>query len=189
MRIFWREIFPRKNAMNLFVYLLGFEGTKLLVIDVCSNLNIGRSNIYRLVGEINLLLLKHKVPLVISIKDGLVGAKKINPQETQSKPLTEEIISYLNQRANKGYKANTKSTQSHINARIKEGYKFEDFKYVIDIKCQKWMGTPQEDYLRPETLFSTKFQGYLNERPKQQPISKLEKSIDAIQDSVDWGLD
>ena len=38
----------------------------------------------------------------------------------------------------------------------------EDFKAVIDYKVSEWKGTKMEDYLRPETLFGTKFESYLN---------------------------
>ena len=50
-------------------------------------------------------------------------------------------------------------------ARIKEGFTLEDFKRVIDWKVSKWIGTDMEQYLRPETLFGTKFESYLNEAP------------------------
>lgn len=76
------------------------------------------------------------------------------------------IINYLNEKANKNFRPTTKKTQSLINARIKEGFSLDDFKRVIDIKCSQWLGTEMEKYLRPETLFGTKFEGYLNEGPK-----------------------
>ncbi len=74
------------------------------------------------------------------------------------------VINYLNEKANKNFKPTTKKTQSLINARIKEGFSLDDFKKVIDIKCSQWLGTEMEKYLRPETLFGTKFEGYLNEK-------------------------
>ena len=76
------------------------------------------------------------------------------------------IVEYLNEKANKNFKPTTKKTQSLINARIKEGFTLDDFKKVIDTKCSQWLGTEMEKYLRPETLFGTKFEGYLNEGPK-----------------------
>ena len=39
----------------------------------------------------------------------------------------------------------------------------EDFYKVINIKSKQWLNTEMEKYLRPETLFSNKFEGYLNE--------------------------
>lgn len=74
------------------------------------------------------------------------------------------IISYLNQKAKTSYRANTKDTVKHIKARLKEGYTIEDFKIVIDKQCNKWIGTQFQDYLRPATLFGTKFESYLNSK-------------------------
>ena len=57
-------------------------------------------------------------------------------------------------------------TKKFINARINEGYKETDFYKVIDVKCSKWLNDPKmNEYLRPETLFGTKFESYLNEKP------------------------
>jgi uncharacterized phage protein (TIGR02220 family)/predicted phage replisome organizer len=72
------------------------------------------------------------------------------------------IVSYLNEKAGTNFKATTGKTKSAINARLNEGFKLEDFKTVIDKKCQEWIGTEMQKYLRPETLFGTKFEGYLN---------------------------
>ena len=33
---------------------------------------------------------------------------------------------------------------------------------MIDKKCSEWLGTDMEQYLRPQTLFGTKFESYLN---------------------------
>lgn len=73
----------------------------------------------------------------------------------------------------------------HMSARIKEGASLDDFKRVIDTKEKKWNVEPEggekdmRQYLRPETLFGTKFQSYLNEiisDPK--PQGKVWKSLD-----------
>ena len=75
-----------------------------------------------------------------------------------------EIIDYLNFKTNKNYKPNSKATQDFIKARLKDGYSIDDFKKVIDNKCYQWLGTEQEQYLRPETLFRpSHFESYLNE--------------------------
>ena len=81
------------------------------------------------------------------------------------------VIDYLNKKASTNYRASTKNTQSFINARVKEGYAVEDFKKVIDSKSREWLGTDFEKYLRPATLFGTKFENYLNEANKKTPIA------------------
>lgn len=75
------------------------------------------------------------------------------------------IVGYLNEKTGKAFKDVNQKTRSHINARLKEGYTVEDFKKVIDIKVAEWKGTQQDMYLRPETLFGTKFESYLNTKP------------------------
>lgn len=80
----------------------------------------------------------------------------------------EEIIDYLNEKAGTKFKVKSKSTRQHINARLKEGFVVDDFKCVIDKKCAEWQGTEWEQYLRPSTLFGTKFESYLNAKNKQQ---------------------
>ncbi|MFK5706026.1 conserved phage C-terminal domain-containing protein [Ligilactobacillus sp. LYQ139] len=76
-----------------------------------------------------------------------------------------KIIGYLNKRVGTHYRATTRKTQTLIKARLNEGFTVDDFKRVIDNKADEWLGDQKmEKYLRPETLFGTKFEGYLNER-------------------------
>ena len=73
------------------------------------------------------------------------------------------IVCYLNQKAGTRYKTTTPKTRRIINARLEEGFTLDDFKTVIDKKCTEWLGNEKmEQYLRPETLFGTKFESYLN---------------------------
>ena len=77
-----------------------------------------------------------------------------------------DIVEYLNKKANKNYKHNSNKTRRFIDARMTEGFTLEDFKKVIDNKCRSWLNDERmNQYLRPETLFGTKFESYLNETP------------------------
>ena len=77
----------------------------------------------------------------------------------------EEIVQYLNQKTNKNFKHTSKVTQRHIRARLAEGFTVSDFKQVIDKKCSDWLRDQKmKEYLRPETLFGTKFESYLNSK-------------------------
>ena len=80
----------------------------------------------------------------------------------------EEIINYLNLKANTHYRHNIKKTQSLISARFNENFTLDDFKRVIDNKVNEWKNTEMEKYLRPETLFGTKFESYLNQKEKEK---------------------
>jgi len=73
------------------------------------------------------------------------------------------LIGYLNQETGKDFKSTTKQTISAVNARLVEGFTKMDFKTVIDTKVKQWLNDPEmEQFLRPQTLFGTKFESYLN---------------------------
>lgn len=78
------------------------------------------------------------------------------------------IVDYLNSKTGKTYRYQTPKTQKLINARMSEGFTVDDFKTVIDKKVADWLKTDMERYLRPETLFGTKFEGYLNENGRME---------------------
>jgi uncharacterized phage protein (TIGR02220 family) len=81
-----------------------------------------------------------------------------------------EIVAYLNLKSGKNFKETTKETKRAIGARWEEGFRIADFKRVIETKCAKWKSDEKmADYLRPQTLFGTKFEAYLNEVPSTQP--------------------
>lgn len=131
------------------------------------------------------------------IEDGLNGSNNIIDVDIPH----QEIINYLNLKANKNYKSDTSSTKELINARWTDGFRVEDFKKVVDTKVAKWKGNEYEDYLRPETLFSEKFESYLNEninnvsksdsinKPKNNSFHNFESrtkkySADELEDKV-----
>ena len=84
----------------------------------------------------------------------------------------KEIVDYLNQKAGTSYRASGKKTQSLIKARYNESFKLDDFKQVIDNKVAEWKtDNNMAKYLRPETLFGTKFESYLNQSKATKPQS------------------
>ncbi len=78
--------------------------------------------------------------------------------------IVEKVVPHLNKKIGTHYKTTTKKTTKKISARIDEGFKLEDFIAVVDKKVAEWKGTEYEKYLRPETLFGTKFESYLNQK-------------------------
>lgn len=85
----------------------------------------------------------------------------------------KDIIDYLNSATSSNYRYQSKATQRLIKARLNEGYTLDDFKAVIDKKVEEWKDDPKmAQYLRPETLFGTKFESYLNAPKKTAKISK-----------------
>lgn len=86
-----------------------------------------------------------------------------------------EIVNYLNQVCNKHYRTNIQKTRSVIKARLSEGFTVDDFKAVINFKNAQWSkDSKMKDYLRPETLFGSKFEGYLNSCPQKFTKSKTQ---------------
>lgn len=98
-----------------------------------------------------------------------------------------EIISYLNEKTNRNFRS-VEAHKKFIRARWKEGYQLEDFKTVIDNMIVNWQGkefngVPAENYLQPKTLFSSKFDSYLN----QKPVVKSHFEDHSNTDINDWG--
>lgn len=102
--------------------------------------------------------------ILYNIVDNIVDNNIVENAEKYDMKVITEIVDYLNEKAHKKYRSNNKTTIRHINARLKEGRTLSDFKQVIDNRCATWMGTDMEQYLRPETLFGSKFESYLNAR-------------------------
>ena len=86
-----------------------------------------------------------------------------------------EIIDYLNLKTSSKYKKSSEKTKEHIRARWNDKFTLIDFKTVIDKKVASWTGTDQEKYLRPETLFGNKFEGYVNEKTSAKQPDKPER--------------
>ena len=129
------------------------------------------------------LYTEEKSRLAIDDKNAYTEAEKkpciqsVSNMDTQdsivkdSKEIGEErrnnivlIVQHLNEKAGTNYRAASKATARHIEARLNEGFSVEDFFAVIDKKCAEWKGGDMEKYLRPETLFGSKFESYLNAR-------------------------
>lgn len=109
-----------------------------------------------------------------SINKELINKESINKDVVEQSSTTypfSEIVDYLNEKAETKYRASSKKTQSLIKARINEGFTLEDFKTVIDKKTAEWKHDPKmNQYLRPETLFGTKFESYLNQKGEKDAV-------------------
>uniref|UniRef100_A0A6M3LG03 Putative replication protein n=1 Tax=viral metagenome TaxID=1070528 RepID=A0A6M3LG03_9ZZZZ len=95
-------------------------------------------------------------------------SKEISKEIKKDKPPIvphpySEIIEDLNNKAGTKYRSTTPKTQGLIKARFNEGFTLEDFKTVHTKKCKEWLGGEYAKFLRPETLYGTKFEGYLNQ--------------------------
>jgi uncharacterized phage protein (TIGR02220 family)/predicted phage replisome organizer len=110
---------------------------------------------------------------------------EIEKEKEKEKELYIAVVSYLNQRIGTNYRPSTTKTKTCIRARLEEGFTLEDFQTVIDKKANEWLGTEYEKYLRPETLFGTKFESYLNAnivKPRQQQGYNKQTKAEELED-------
>lgn len=93
----------------------------------------------------------------------------------------EDIINFLNQATGKNYKTTSVINRKFITQRLNDGFDIDDFKQVISVKSTNWLGSKMEQFLRPETLFSNKFESYLNENiVSNAPNSNLKNTYDQV---------
>ncbi len=104
----------------------------------------------------------------------------------KSSTAISEIIDYLNQKTGKHFRKSIANTARNINARIKEGFTVDDFKAVIDKKVIEWSKDERmKQYLRPQTLFGTKFESYLNQDLVEHK-SQTDKAIDVAKNVIEY---
>lgn len=134
----------------------------------------------------NTEMLPHGIPMVDQMETEVrLGKDSIDKDSIGKSSIDKyivEIVDYLNLVCGTNYGSKTKNTVKHIKARLDEGFSVDDFKTVIDKKAKNWKGTQMEQYLRPDTLFGTKFESYLN----QTIVNDTPKSayLDAIKNRV-----
>ena len=111
-----------------------------------------------------------------TVKQPLNEIEQRKGKESKVKDI-KEVIDFLNFTLGTKYLATTAVTKKHINARFEESFTVNDFKSVITKKYNQWKDdVVYSKYLRPETLFGTKFEGYLNEGKKSVPTVKIDRT-------------
>lgn len=128
-----------------------------------------------------------EVDVDLDTKSNLVS---ISLKQKHPPKLQREIIEYLNKCTNRKFNPKTASTVRAITARLNEGYSFKDFQRVIDIKVNEWGSDPKmAKFIRPETLFSLKFDSYLNQEVTTTPDEYLTKKMVTANDGKKYPLD
>lgn len=116
------------------------------------------------------ITITNTIPITSSITNTITNTNSIAKEEIPY----QEIIEYLNNRISSNYKHTTKKTKDLIKARFNEGFTLDDFKIVIDKKSVEWINDKEmSKYLRPETLFGTKFESYLNQQVRGRTTKDL----------------
>lgn len=96
-----------------------------------------------------------------------VSDKDSDEDSDEDKDNIKYIVEYLNSKTDKNFQYKTPATKKIIIARLRDGFSVEDFKTVIETKAAQWIcDKKMSSFLRPQTLFGTKFESYLNEKPQ-----------------------
>lgn len=189
----WQTEFPFWSTMTIRRTLTNLEKQKVIRIGNFNKKKFDKTKWYTIEYQcVNRRCVQYEQTMCSNRTDGCVQFEQTYTREytetttenngSKEKPLkvvwTEEtkyIIDYLNKRTGKKYSVKTKKTAQLVHKLLDNGFTVEDFERVIDIKCSQWLNNEKmNQYLRPRTLFSEKFEDYLNEapsRPKQQGAS------------------
>lgn len=189
----WQTEFPFWSAMTIRRTLGSLEKQKIIKIGNFNKKKFDKTKWYTIDYErVNRRCVQNEQTMCSNRTDGCVQNEQTNTRDYQKstaennvseeKPTkvvwtdeTNHIIDYLNKRTGKKYSVKTKKTAQLVHKLLDNGFTVEDFERVIDIKCKQWLNNEKmNQYLRPRTLFSEKFEDYLNEAPartKQQGAS------------------
>lgn len=140
-----------------------------------SSLSVDEIGMYHSENELGI---PSGIPVVDTDKDSIDKVSIDKNNNIYSRAISE-IVDYLNKKTGKSFRSSSAETRKLIIGLLKQNYTVDDFKKVIDIKTDKWLkDVNMVDYLRPKTLFSNKFESYLNEKPiKQEEEKKDENGI------------
>lgn len=189
----WQTEFPFWSAMTIRRTLGSLEKQKIIKIGNFNKKKFDQTKWFTIdYQRVNRRCVQNEQTMCSDCTDGCVQNEQTNTRDYQEsttennvpeeKPLkvvwteeTNHIIDYLNKRTGKKYSVKTKKTAHLVHKLLDNGFTVEDFERVIDIKCKQWLNNEKmNQYLRPRTLFSEKFEDYLNEAParnKQQEAS------------------
>jgi uncharacterized phage protein (TIGR02220 family) len=163
------------------------EAAKILSLEHEAN-TVRKTRVYRISPDI-LRSLRRRNDLPGTPEAGAGGPRKLEPRtpeapspnpsvepETTNRqgrtPLVgSDWIDLLNQVAGTRYRP-TAASLEHVQARLGEGFTLEDARGVVADRVRRWKGSKQEEYLRPETVFGTKFDAYLQAAKNAAPMGR-----------------
>lgn len=115
---------------------------------------------------------RERTPLVRLAPDGERNVKQLRKAEALL------LLEFLNGKARKHFRP-VAANLGFIEARLAEGISLQDLKTLTVRKCGEWLGTDQEKYLRPETLYNaTKCHSYLGEIPPEDRSCNVPDAIE-----------
>lgn len=199
----WQTEFPFWSTMTIRRTLTNLEKQKVIRIGNFNKKKFDKTKWYTIEYQcVNRRCGQSEQTMCSSCTDGCVQSEQTNTRDytetttetnnnvSEEKPLkvvwteeTNHIIDYLNKRTGKKYSVKTKKTAQLVHKLLDNGFTVEDFERVIDIKCKQWLNNEKmNQYLRPRTLFSEKFEDYLNEAPAR--VNQQEDSGQSVADKM-----
>lgn len=183
----WHELDGQTAKVLVMLWLLASEDAEMMgalpcVRKICFRLRMTENQINQAISKLSHWL-EHDASTALA--DCLHDAPENAPDKRQRRDRGEtdimsgnkpdpipyaSIVSYLNEKAGADFKPSSKATKDHIRARWSEGFRVEDFQTVIDYKTEEWLSDEKmQQYLRPQTLFATKFESYLQAAKANRP--------------------
>lgn len=105
--------------------------------------------------------------------------RKKAEEEARVSKLIADVVLELNTVTGSSFEAGAESTAKHIRARINDKRTLDDFKAVIRDKQAEWGNdSKMRKFLRPETLFGNKFDGYLSEARRARVTPTIPGAVD-----------
>ena len=138
-------------------------------------------------GEIALPIVCQAKTFSVSMLQN-VSANGLSSKSPTNSLDVSEIMDYLNETiqsfGKKGFKVDGKNSTKYIKARLKDGFTIDNFKDVI-LSKRNWLTDPNmHKYYRPSTLFSQKFEEYLNENVAPIKKTKADERNEKFSDAV-----
>lgn len=198
----WQTEFPFWSAMTIRRTLGSLEKQKIIKIGNFNKKKFDKTKWFTIdYQRVNRRCVQNEQTMCSDCTDGCVQNEQTNTREyqestTENNNVSEEkppkvvwtdetkhIIDYLNKQTGKKYSVKTKKTAQLVHKLLDNGFTVEDFERVIDIKCKQWLNNEKmNQYLRPRTLFSEKFEDYLNEAPAR--VNQQEASGQSVEDKM-----
>ena len=198
----WQTEFPFWSAMTIRRTLGSLEKQKIIKIGNFNKKKFDKTKWFTIdYQRVNRRCVQFEQTMCSDCTDGCVQFEQTYTREytesttennnvSEEKPSkvvwtdeTKHIIDYLNKRTGKKYSVKTKKTVQLIHKLLDNGFTVEDFERVIDIKCKQWLNNEKmNQYLRPRTLFSEKFEDYLNEAPAR--VNRNVSSGQSVEDKM-----
>ena len=180
----WQTEFPFWSAMTIRRTLGSLEKQKIIKIGNFNKKKFDKTKWYTIdYQRVNRRCVQNEQTYTRDYQESTTENNNVPEEKPLKVVWTEEtrhIIDYLNKRAGKKYSVKTKKTAQLIHKLLDNGFTVEDFERVIDIKCKQWLNNEKmNQYLRPRTLFSEKFEDYLNEAPARVQQASSGQSVEA----------